>query len=63
MAKEHEHADCVCHTCDRWVHHKGIARHRAAHRDRREPCEITYSTGRRVLHAFDFRRAADTAAA
>ena len=62
MAKEHEDADCVCHTCQRWFHHGGIARHRAAHRDRREACEITYSTGRRITHAFDFGRPAQNAA-
>ena len=36
---------CICHTCGKAVQSLGIARHRAAHRDRREDCEITYSRG------------------
>lgn len=36
---------CYCHTCRRHIHHLGIARHRAAHRDRQEDCVITFSTG------------------
>ena len=34
-----------CHTCKRWFHHMGIARHRLAHRDRREDCKVTYTNG------------------
>ncbi len=44
--------DCHCHTCDKDFHHMGIARHRSAHRDKKENCEITFSTGRRLLYQF-----------
>ena len=36
---------CYCHTCKRWFHHMGIARHRAMHRDKAQNCEITFSDG------------------
>ena len=32
--------DWYCHDCDRWFHWLGIARHRAAHRDRGETADI-----------------------
>jgi len=46
--------DCYCHTCDKDYHHLGIARHRAMHRDKREDCKITYSTGR--TYDYDFSK-------
>lgn len=36
---------CYCHTCKKWFHYLGINMHRAAHRSRRETCEITYTHG------------------
>lgn len=45
-------ADCWCHTCEVGFHHLGIARHRAAHRDRRENCDITFSTGERYKYNY-----------
>ena len=50
--KEHSDADCWCNTCGRAFHHLGIAGHRAAHRNRREDCEIEYNDGRVVTHEF-----------
>jgi hypothetical protein len=44
--------DCYCHTCGIYYNHIGIARHRAAHRDRDENCEITYSTGLTYEHKY-----------
>ena len=43
---------CVCFTCDKSFNTLGIARHRAMHRDRREDCEILYSTGITRLHKY-----------
>jgi len=37
--------DCYCHTCKKDFHYLGIARHRAAHKSRKENCEITFSNG------------------
>ncbi|MBU2025409.1 MAG: hypothetical protein ABIC19_00720 [Patescibacteria group bacterium] len=36
---------CYCHTCKKSFHSLGIARHRAAHRDKKEYCKITFSAG------------------
>ena len=44
--------DCECLTCDREIHHLGIMRHRAMHRDRQEDCTIVYSDGRATHHQF-----------
>ncbi len=44
---------CYCHTCKRHFHYLGINRHRAMHRDRRELCTITYTTGNTLT--FDWR--------
>lgn len=44
--------DCFCHTCKKSFHHLGIARHRAYHRDKKEDCEISYSTGDTYTHNF-----------
>ncbi len=44
--------DCVCHTCDREIHHLGIMSHRAAHRRRKENCRITFSTGDTYDYSF-----------
>jgi hypothetical protein len=45
--------DCYCHTCAREIHHLGIMSHRAAHRRRKEYCEITFSTGETCSYNFD----------
>ncbi len=37
--------DCYCHTCKKDFHFLGITRHRAAHRDRKEDCKITFTYG------------------
>lgn len=34
-----------CHTCHRGYHSRGIARHRRAHLDRGQECEITLADG------------------
>lgn len=34
-----------CHTCDRRFDYRGIPRHRAMHRDRKEDCTITLKSG------------------
>ena len=34
-----------CHTCQRSMHHRGIAMHRKAHRTRKENCTITLGSG------------------
>ena len=44
--------DCRCHTCKRDIHHLGIMRHRAMHRDRGEDCKITFSTGETYRYAY-----------
>ena len=43
---------CYCHTCSRLFHYLGIARHRAAHRDRLENCTIRYSKGDTYDHNY-----------
>lgn len=35
----------TCHTCKRYFHPMGIARHRAAHKDKGESCTITFTHG------------------
>ena len=52
MKDEHEKADCLCVTCERWFHHLGIASHRAMHRRREEDCFIEYSDGRIGRHLY-----------
>lgn len=37
--------NCYCHTCKKYFHWLGIARHRAAHKERFEDCKITYTHG------------------
>ncbi len=44
--------DCYCYTCDKDIHHLGIARHRAMHRDKKEDCKITYKDGTTINHKF-----------
>lgn len=44
--------NCYCYTCRKSFHSLGIARHRAAHRDKREDCLIGYSDG--VVHVHNF---------
>lgn len=43
--KATDRKDCYCHTCNKWFHYLGIARHRAMHRDKKEACEIAFSKG------------------
>ncbi len=43
---------CYCHTCDKSFNYLGIARHRAAHRDRKEDCKITYTNGDTYLYEY-----------
>lgn len=43
---------CYCYTCKRAFHYLGIARHRAAHRERLETCIIRYSNGDRYVHKY-----------
>lgn len=50
--EEHLLATCHCETCNRSFHPLGIARHRAAHRDKAENCTIEYDDGRIVDHFF-----------
>lgn len=37
--------DCYCYTCKKEIHHLGIARHRAMHRDKKQDCTIKFSKG------------------
>jgi len=48
--------NCFCHTCGKAFHYLGIARHRAAHRDRKEDCEITYTWGDTYIHKFSISK-------
>ena len=43
---------CYCDTCKKYFQSLGIARHRAAHRARKENCTITYSRGDTYDHRF-----------
>lgn len=43
---------CRCHTCGKAFNPLGIARHRAAHRDRHEDCTITYTYGDTAKYEF-----------
>ena len=47
--------NCYCHTCKKAFHYLGISKHRSAHRDRREDCEITYTHGDTYIHDFSKR--------
>lgn len=53
--------NCYCLTCEKAFHYLGIARHRAAHRDKREDCKIMYSNGDVYKHAFSNRGGAKEA--
>lgn len=44
--------DCYCYTCDKMLHHLGVARHRAMHRDKKEDCTIIYKYGDKISHKF-----------
>lgn len=46
------HSLCYCHTCRRDFQALGIARHRAMHRDKREDCKITFSTGHTYTYGY-----------
>jgi hypothetical protein len=43
---------CYCHRCKKAFYPLGIARHRAAHRQKNEYCEITYTNGDTYEHHF-----------
>jgi len=45
MIKETRNKNCYCHTCNKYFHYLGIARHRAKHRDKKEDCKITFTNG------------------
>lgn len=44
--------NCTCHTCGKDFHYPGIARHRAAHRDKKETCKITYTYGDTYVYEY-----------
>jgi hypothetical protein len=44
--------DCFCKTCNKDIHHLGIASHRSMHRRKKEKCLIIYSTGRMIEHDY-----------
>lgn len=44
---------CYCYTCEKYFHYLGIAKHRAAHRDKKENCTIMYTHGDTYDHVFD----------
>jgi len=44
--------NCYCHTCNKDFHYLGIARHRAKHREKKETCEITYTSGKTYIHSY-----------
>lgn len=37
--------DCYCYTCSKAMHHLGVARHRAMHREKKTDCKIKFSGG------------------
>ena len=37
--------NCYCHTCDKYFHYLGIARHRTMHKEKNEDCKITFTHG------------------
>ena len=41
---------CYCHTCGRWFHYLGIAKHRQAHQKRGQDCKVTYTNGDTWTH-------------
>ena len=43
---------CYCHTCEKPFHYLGIARHRTAHKEHKEYCEITYTNGDTYCHKY-----------
>jgi len=43
---------CYCHTCNKAFHYLGIARHRAAHRDKKEQCKIEFTNGDTYLYEY-----------
>ncbi len=43
---------CYCHTCKKQMSSLGIARHRAMHRDKKEDCEITYTSGIKYFYNY-----------
>jgi len=44
--------NCYCCNCRKWFHYLGIARHRAMHRDKREDCMITMTSGIKYLYDY-----------
>lgn len=47
---------CYCQTCKRLIHYLGITRHRAMHRDKREDCVITFTTGKTEKYNFSGKK-------
>lgn len=47
-----KHKECFCHTCDKFFHYLGIARHRMGHRKRKEDCEITFTHGNQIKWSY-----------
>ena len=45
--------NCYCSTCKKEFHHLGIMRHRAMHRDRKENCTITFTSGITIFYKFE----------
>lgn len=45
---------CYCRNCKRWFHSLGIARHRAAHRDRRDGIVEIEFHKRGVVETYDY---------
>jgi len=52
MSRTTSSKNCYCHTCEKYFHYLGIARHRAAHRARQEDCRIEYTNGDTYRHNF-----------
>jgi len=44
--------NCYCYTCKKDFHYLGIARHRAMHRDKKQNCVISYTSGEKYLYRF-----------
>jgi len=42
--------NCYCYTCKKRFHYLGIARHRTAHKERKEDCKISYTNGDTYFH-------------
>ena len=45
--------NCYCYTCKKRFHYLGIARHRTAHKERKEDCKISYTNGDTYIYRFE----------